>query len=466
MSKGYKIILFVSDLFSTLITFFGVFWLRYRSGVFPIDVELYMSDLWGPALVLYAYWLIFYLYNGLYHLPEAPSRTDENVKVFRATSYGVILLFLLTFDFFNPFSIGRLIIIIYWFAQLFITIVFRSIILSIRHNQLMKGIGLIPSFIIGCNPKGFEIYEKIKQYPALGYNILGFIATDDEQVEGETYEGLPVIGHLDDISGLIKRHQVKQLVIAFGTDKHQKVLDVIKKTADNRIGMKILPDMYDIISGLARTQQIYGIPLIDINPGIMQPWEKFIKRITDILISVIGLLLFLSFGLILALIIKIDSRGPIFYTQDRLGLYSKPFRIIKFRSMKHKVQFAGEQVILTTENDVRVTRIGQFIRRFRLDEVPQLINVLKGDMSIIGPRPDMPKLTEQLEKQIPLYRHRMKVKPGITGWAQISVPYPQTLDEVIQKFNCDIYYIENMSLKLDLKIMLNTVAIMFSGSGT
>ncbi|MEA2077908.1 MAG: sugar transferase [Candidatus Marinimicrobia bacterium] len=466
MSKSYKIALFISDMLSTMIAFFGVFWLRYRSGLFPIDVELYISDLWLPAIVLYAYWLIFYLYNGLYHLPEAPSRTDENIKVFRATSYGVILLFLLTFDIFNPFSISRLIIVIYWFAQLFIIIVFRSIILSIRHNQLLKGIGLTPSFIVGCNAKGFEIYKKIKQYPALGYDILGFISTDDEKITNDTFEGIPVIGHLDDISGLIKKHQVKQLVIAFGTDKHDKVLDVINRVIDSKVGMKILPDMYDIISGLARTQQIYGIPLIDINPGIMQPWEKFIKRSTDIILSVLGLALFLPFGLILSMLIRLDSKGPIFYTQDRLGLYSKPFRIIKFRSMKHNVQISGEQVILTTENDQRVTRMGQFIRRFRLDEIPQLINVLKGDMSIIGPRPDMPKLTEQLEKQIPLYRHRMKVKPGITGWAQISVPYPQTLEEVKEKFNCDIYYIENMSLKLDLKIMLNTIAIMFSGSGT
>ena len=466
MSRAYKIALFISDFFSTMIAFIVVFWLRYRSGLFPIDVELYISDLWLPAIALYVYWLIFYLYNGLYHLPEAPSRTDENIKVFRATSFGVILLFLLTFDFFNPFSIGRLIIVIYWFAQLFITIVFRSIILSIRHKQLMKGIGLTPSFIIGCNTKGFDIYEKIKQYPALGYKIVGFISTDDENITDAKFQGVPMVGSLENIFVLIKKYQVKQLVIAFGTDKHNKVLDVINKVADARVGIKILPDMYDIISGLARTQQIYGIPLIDINPGIMQPWEKFLKRATDIFISVVGLIFFFPFGLILALMIRIDSKGPIFYTQDRLGLYSKLFRIIKYRSMKHNVQIAGEKVILTTENDLRVTRIGQFIRRFRLDEIPQLINVLKGDMSIIGPRPDMPKLTEQLEKQIPLYRHRMKVKPGITGWAQISVPYPQTLDEVKEKFNCDIYYIENMSLKLDLKIMLNTVAIMFSGSGT
>ncbi|MBW6457705.1 MAG: sugar transferase [FCB group bacterium] len=466
MSKRYKAALFISDFLSTMAAFFGVYWLRFVSGIFPVEIELYLSDLWMPAAVLYAYWFFFYLYNGLYHLPEAPSRTDENVKVFKATSYGVLFLFLITFDSFSPFSAGRLLIIIYWATQLAITTLFRSIILSIRHNQLMKGIGLTPSFIVGCNSKGYEIYKKILQYPALGYNILGFIRTDDEPVEGERYNEVPVIGHLNDISELIKKHQVKQLVIAFDSDKHVKVLDVINRVADARIGMKILPDMYDIISGLARTQQIYGIPLIDINPSIMQPWEKFIKRLFDVVISVIGLLLFLPFGLILALSIKLDSRGPVFYTQERLGLYGKPFRIIKFRSMKHDVQEPGEKVILTTKDDERVTRVGKFIRRFRVDEVPQMINVLKGDMSIIGPRPDMPRLTEQLEKQIPMYRHRMKVKPGITGWAQISVPYPQTQEEVIEKFNCDIYYIENMSLKLDLKIILNTIVIMFSGSGT
>jgi len=466
MSKGYKAALFISDFLSTILAFLSVYWLRFVSGIFPVEIELYLSDLWLPAAVLYAYWFFFYLYNGLYHLPEAPSRTDENVKVFKATSYGVLFLFLITFDSFSPFSAGRLLIIIYWAAQLMITTLFRSIILSVRHNQLMKGIGLTPSFIVGCNSKGYEIYKKIRLYPALGYNILGFIRTDDEPVEDDKYNDVPVIGHLNDISALIKEYQVKQLVIAFDSDKHTKVLDVINRVADSRIGMKILPDMYDIISGLARTQQIYGIPLIDINPSIMQPWEKFIKRLFDVVISVFSMLLFLPFGLILALLIKLDSRGPVFYTQERLGLYGKPFRIIKFRSMKHDVQEPGEKVILTTKHDERVTRVGKFIRRFRLDEVPQMINVLKGDMSIIGPRPDMPRLTEQLEKQIPMYRHRMKVKPGITGWAQISVPYPQTQEEVIEKFNCDIYYIENMSLKLDLKIILNTIVIMFSGSGT
>jgi exopolysaccharide biosynthesis polyprenyl glycosylphosphotransferase len=466
MSKAYKIMLFISDFLSTILAFFIVFLLRYRSGLFPIDVELYLSDLWLPALALYAYWLIFYLYNGLYHLPEAPSRTDENFKVFKATSYGVILLFLLTFDMFNPFSIGRLIILIYWFTQLTVTAIFRSILLSIRHNQFKKGIGLTPGFIVGCNPGGYEIYEKIKQYPALGYNILGFISTDDENEFKDVFKGIPIMGKLDDIKELINEYKIKQLIIAFGTDKHDKVLDVIFKVSETKVGMKILPDMYDIFSGLTRTQQIIGVPLIDINPNIMTPWEKLIKRSSDIILSVLALLLFLPFGLIISLLIKLDSKGPVFYTQERLGRAGKSFKMIKFRSMKDKANVEGGKVIVTIEEDNRITKIGQFIRRFRIDEIPQLINVLKGDMSIIGPRPDLQESTDLLEKQLPLYRRRLRVKPGITGWAQISVPYPMTLEEHNQKLACDIYYIENMSLKLDLKIMLNTVAIMFSGSGT
>jgi len=224
--------------------------------------------------------------------------------------------------------------------------------------------------------------------------------------------------------------------------------------------------MYDLFSGLARTQQIHGIQLLDINPNIMTPWEKLAKRSTDILLSVLGLLLFLPFGLVFSLLIKLDSKGPVFYTQERLGRANKTFKMIKFRSMKDNADVENGKVVVTAEGDNRITRVGRFLRKYRIDEIPQLINVLKGDMSIIGPRPDLPESTDLLEKKIPLYRRRIRVKPGITGWAQISVPYPMTLEEHKQKLACDIYYIENMSLKLDLKIMLSTIAIMFSGSGT
>lgn len=464
MNRKYTITLFISDFVSTLLAFLLIFWLRYKSGIFDIDIELYYSDIWLPALALYVYWLVFYLYNGLYHIHEAPSRTDENIKVFKATSYGMIILFLLTFDMLNPFSLGRLIIVFYWLTQMILTMLFRSIILSIRHRQLARGIGLTPTFIIGCNQNAYDIAEKIKKFPALGYKIVGFVKEGSEVQNTDVCTDAPVVGTLDEIKVLIEKYDVRQLVLAFSSEDHTKLLEILDKLSDIKVGIKIIPDMYDLFSGLARTQQILGVPLIDINPNIMTSWEKLIKRSTDIFLSTLGLLLFLPFGLIIALLIKLDSRGPIFYTQVRLGKANKTFKMIKFRSMKHRDKV--EKFVITQENDNRITRIGQFIRKFRIDEVPQLINVLKGDMSIIGPRPDLPESTDLLEKQIPLYRRRIRVKPGITGWAQISVSYPMTLEEHKQKLACDIYYIENMSLKLDLKIMLNTIAIILSGSGT
>lgn len=465
MGRGYKYLLILSDLLAVMLSFYGVFWLRFYSGMFLLNAELYWSDMLIPSLIIYGYWMIFYVYNGLYHLSEAPSRTDENIKAFKAVSYGMILLFLLTFDVLHPFSIGRFLIVIYWLALLLSTTIFRSIILSVRHRQLAKGIGLTPTIVVGCNEKGAEIYEKITEYPALGYHIVGFVAQDPE-CKSKQFHNLPVLGYIDDISAILREYHVKQLVLSFSSSEHDKVLDVIARVQDDRVGLKILPDMYDIISGMARTQQIYGIPLIDINPQIMTSWEKTIKRITDILISSLGLLIFLPFGLILSLLIKLDSQGPVFFTQDRYGLHGKVFKMIKFRSMKYKKIHTKDELILTTKNDSRVTRVGKFIRRVRLDEVPQLINVIKGDMSLIGPRPDMPELTHQLEQKIPLYRHRLRVKPGLTGWAQITVPYPQTFEQVQKKFNCDIYYIENMSLKLDIKILFNTILTIFSASGT
>ncbi len=465
MNKRYTIALVISDLISTLFAFMLIFWLRYRSGVFEVDIELYYSDIWLPGLALYFYWLIFYIYNGLYHMPEAPSRTDESIKVFKATTYGMILLFLLTFDMLNPFSLGRLVILVYWLAQMIIMVLFRSIILSIRHKQLSKGIGLTPTFIIGCNSKGYEIAEKINKFPALGYKIVGFVKEGSEKSDDKACLGATVVGTLDEIKFLIEHYSIRQLVLAFSSDDHGKLLEILDKLSDIKVGIKILPDMYDLFSGLARTQQLLGIPLIDINPNIMTPWERLAKRSTDVILSVLGLLFFLPFGLIIALLIKLDSKGPVFYSQERLGKANKTFKMIKFRSMKNKSDVVGEKVIITTENDNRITKVGQFIRRFRIDEIPQLINVLKGDMSIIGPRPDLKKSTDLLEKQIPLYRRRLRVKPGITGWAQISTPYPMTLEEHKEKLACDIYYIENISLKLDLKIMLNTIAIILSGSG-
>ena len=230
------------------------------------------------------------------------------------------------------------------------------------------------------------------------------------------------------------------------------------------VSIKIIPDMYDIISGQARTNQIYGFPLIEIMPHIMQPWEESAKRLMDILISIIILSLSAPVWIVVAIAIKLNSPGPLVFSQERVGKDGKVFRMHKFRSMFEDAEAKTGPVWATT-NDPRVTSVGRFLRKTRLDEIPQFMDVLRGDMSLVGPRPERPHFVAQLAQEIPLYKRRLSVKPGITGWAQIKQGYDTSLDDVRSKVKYDLFYIENMSFRMDIKILLMTVYTMIAGKG-
>jgi len=239
---------------------------------------------------------------------------------------------------------------------------------------------------------------------------------------------------------------------------------VVDKVGRMDVGLKIIPDMYDIISGQARTNQIYGFPLIDIFPQLMPQWEKAFKRLIDVVVSSITLLILLQFFPLIALAVYIDSPGPVFYRQERVGKNGKIFKMIKFRTM---IPDAEKETgpVWSQKQDPRITRVGYFLRKTRLDEIPQFINVLQGDMSLVGPRPERPVFVDQFVKTIPLYRHRLKMKPGITGWAQTMHKYDESFEDVKKKLEYDLYYLENMSLKLDFKIIMNTFATVFTAKG-
>jgi exopolysaccharide biosynthesis polyprenyl glycosylphosphotransferase len=224
-----------------------------------------------------------------------------------------------------------------------------------------------------------------------------------------------------------------------------------------------MPDLYDIISGQARTNQIYGFPLIEITPQLMPPWEESTKRLIDVVVSILILGAGLPLWIIVALLIKLDSPGPVLYRQERVGKDGVSFDIIKFRSMGKDAEMQGPR--WAGRQDPRVTRFGRFIRQLHLDEIPQMINVLKGDMSLIGPRPERPVFVKRLSKEIPLYQRRLKVRPGITGWAQVKQKYDETIDDVKKKVQYDLFYIENMSLRMDFKILLNTAYHVLMGRG-
>ncbi len=464
MRKSRLVInIILSDFLASVAALYLTYLFRFKLNFFDSPIELYATDLILPAVVLYLYWLILFLWNGLYSFPLAPSRTDENFRVFKTTFFGMIILFLVTFDLNHPIVSTRLTILIYWFLLSILTSLGRIFFITLQRKRFERGIGLIPTLIVGYNDFGFNIYDKINQYPALGYKIVGFVTLNPDHV-GKSYKEVEVIGDLEQLPNLIRERHIGELVIAFDTGNHERLLDVVDKVGRMDVGLKIIPDMYDIISGQARTNQIYGFPLIDIFPQLMPQWEKAFKRLIDVVVSSITLLILLPFFPLIALAIYIDSPGPVFFRQERVGKNGKIFKMIKFRTM---IPDAEKETgpVWSQKQDPRITRVGYFLRKTRLDEIPQFFNVLQGDMSLVGPRPERPVFVDQFVKTIPLYRHRLKMKPGITGWAQTMHKYDESFEDVKKKLEYDLYYLENMSLKLDFKIIMNTFATVFTAKG-
>ncbi len=422
-------------------------------------------ELWVPMAVIYCYWLVLFSFVGLYRPWYAKSRFDEFALLFKTITIGLVILFFLIFiddTSTNSPAISRLLILLYWGIMLLSVGGGRLAIRSVQHHLLRAGIGLRRSLIIGWSQKAKNLYDMIEQHPALGYTITGFVRTDKRK-QILSYKKARIVGMLPNLPVLIKKFHVQELLVALESTEHERLLEVIRYSDAQHVGIKIMPDMYDIISGQARTNQIYGFPLIEIMPEIMPPWEQSLKRFIDIGFSSCVLVLGFPFWLIIGLIIKLDSPGRVLYRQERVGKDGKEFIIYKFRSMRGDAERYGPQ--WAGKRDPRVTKFGWLLRKAHLDEIPQFINVLQGDMSLVGPRPERSFFVEKLSKEIPLYPRRLKVRPGITGWAQVKHKYDESLDDVKIKLQYDLFYIENMSIRMDFKILLNTIYVMLMGKG-
>lgn len=455
--------LFIIDILTLNIAWSLYFWFRVRSGWLAYAME---PDFWVPMVAVCIYWLVVFFFFGLYRSWYAKSRLDELATLVKATVFGALVLFFAIFV--DDHGIGspihsRLLIVVYSTFVLLCVGSGRLLQHTFQRRLLVAGIGSHNTLIVGWEAKAKELFDTIQVYPALGYRVVGFISVSGGLAESG-YKGIPVVGSVNELPQVIDRLGVKDVLIALDTTEHDRLLRVIASLNGHDVSMKIIPDLYDIISGQARTNQIYGFPLIEIMPELMQPWERFLKRVIDIGVAFTIVAFGLPVWLLVALAIRLESKGPILYTQERVGKDERLFRIIKFRSMHHEAEKESGPVWANKE-DTRVTRVGKWIRKLRIDEVPQLLNVLDGDMSLIGPRPERPFFVEQLSREIPLYKRRLKVRPGITGWAQVKHKYDENIDDVRKKVEYDLYYIENMSIRMDMKILLNTVAVVLMGKG-
>ena len=399
---------------------------------------------------------------GQYNPDGALSRVDETLQVVRNAAVITIALILLGTILEISMSIGpRGLVKLGVFFSLF-SIPYRWLLRSVQKLLFAYNIGTRRTIIVGATERADEISRRIREQPGLGYDLLGFV-DDALPPVGSPFD--PLLGDLKALPALLQSHNVSEVIITLDKPEHESLLQFMSTINGAPIEIKILPDMYEVVTGLARTEHISGLPLIRINPDFISTYQHYTKRAIDVVIALTGLLITGPLLLVMALVVRLTSPGPAFFIQERVGYRGRRFTIHKLRTMVEDAEGTTGPVWARAD-DPRITPIGRFLRRLRIDELPQLWNVLFGEMSLVGPRPERPHFVDLFSGEFPYYYRRLQVRPGITGWAQVRGNYDTSLEDVRRKLKDDFFYIENFSIRLDLKILLMTIRVVLSGQGT
>ncbi|MCX6044194.1 MAG: undecaprenyl-phosphate glucose phosphotransferase [Chloroflexi bacterium] len=416
-------------------------------------------NFWQPTALNSIVLVTIFFTQRMYQRRRPINYLDEFFKLITLNSFATLLTVALLTLMLPKTDPGRLFFFYGWIFNIGLLTVTHSLHAQVQWWAQARGVADDHILIIGAGEIGRMLLQKVLQNPKLGYQVVGLV-DNGKTSAGATLLGIPILGTLVDIPWIIEKYAIDEVIIGLPESSHQELVGIISLCEREKVGIRVFPDVFQIMASEVGIGDLGGLPLLTIRDVALQGWKLTLKRGMDVLVSGIALVLTSPFLLLTALLIKLDSPGSVFYVQERMGLDAHPFKILKFRSMRQDAEVGGPG--WTTESDPRRTKLGSIMRRFNIDELPQLVNVLMGDMSLVGPRPERPVYVEQFRQSIPRYMDRHREKAGMTGWAQVNGLRGDT--SIVERTKYDLWYIENWSLALDITIILRTLIQLLLGT--
>jgi len=420
---------------------------------------------WKGTIGLPFAWILLYYFTGFYKDMYRRSRLEDFITTLSSCLLGVVIIFFLLIlddvilNYTNYYSLA----IALFLLQFTITLIPRMILTSRMVRKVHKREIGFKTVMIGSNENAVDIYlDILNQHRSNGFEILGFINVQWKE-HYQLQDHLTHLGGYENMESILQEYGVEEVIIAMEPTEHDKIGDIVNRLSLFDLRISAIPSITDILTGKVKSTTIFGTPLLEVNQEVVPAWQQNVKQVMDTILSLLALVFLIPLSLALIIGVKLSSPGPILYRQDRIGRFGREFKIFKFRSMYHNAEENGPE--LSSKHDPRVTRFGQLMRKHRLDEIPNFINVLRGEMALVGPRPERAYFIDKITKIAPHYTHLHKVKPGITSWGQVKYGYAENVEEMIKRLKYDILYIENMSLFVDIKILFYTVITILKGKG-
>lgn len=455
----FRALLFFADFVVLELAFYGIFWWRFQTGMFANPVILTPVEQIVPSLVVTSYWVLHFAFFGLYRFDPLASRAVVAVNCARAAFYGCLVIFVVTFDPASPLPVTRVVLLTYGLGVTAGVSLVRLALLTVLQELRIRGVMTLRTVVIGSGNRLESLLHILDGNKFIGAKIVGVI-TPDQIVGGD----ITYLGSISEVRAKVTESKCELAYVALDESNLHYLDRTVTLLSSLPVRLFVPADHYQRLLGEVRPLGRPSFSFVEIRADLLTPIESALKRIFDLAFATALLVVSLPVWILASILILLESGFPIFYAQTRVGLQGREFKILKFRSMIRNAE-SKTGPVLVTPGDNRVTRIGKILRSTRIDELPQLLNILGGQMSLVGPRPERPELVVKFAKLSPLFVRRVNVKPGLTGWAQVHLQYDATITAPEKKLEMDLYYIENMSLPLDLKIVYMTLFVVLRGEG-